>query len=244
MGLVRRSARRRASTAWVVAGAAGLGGAAAILYLLEPGRRRRAGRALREVRGRAAAGASGLGGRAATAVRRRLTDRARQPSAHAHAHAHAAGSQAQARARTRRAALTPASVRRDDRTPQATAAAVLIARAVLGSGLLRIPSGLLGASLLVRLASDSLLARRVARAAREAAERLRLWRQRFDRPEGPAGVEPGVDANSQAFQDRKEEGSAHAVSAPEEPAALVATPDASLPEADAAERREPTVHGD
>jgi hypothetical protein len=141
--------------------------------------------------------------------------------------------------------LTPASVRGDDRTRQATAAAALIARAVLGSGLLRIPSGLFGASLLVRLASDSLLARRVARAAREAAERLRLWRQRFDRPEGPAGVEPGVaHANPQRFQDRKEEGGAHAVSAPEEPAALVATPDASLPEADAAERREPTVHGD
>jgi len=135
--MARWRRRRWGSLAgWVVAAATGVGTAAAVLSLLEPGRRARARQALDRV------------GDAAREAGERLS---------------AAGSElSRPEAIERRPGLL---------------GAVLIGRALLGRGLLRIPFGLLGVAMLARAASSSERGRAAlaaaTRAARGAAEALR-----------------------------------------------------------------------
>lgn len=139
---------------WTVTAAAGLGTAAAVFTLLEPGRRARARQAVEQV------------GDAAREAGERLS---------------AAGSG------------LPWLEAIERRT--GVLGAVLVGRALLGGGLLRIPFGLLGLSTLARTASRSERGRAArsaaTRAARSAAAALRsMWRAAA---EGP--IIPGPDAS-------------------------------------------------
>jgi hypothetical protein len=141
-----RWGRRWGSVAgWGVAAAAGLGTGAAVLVLLEPGRRARAHQALDRVGG----------------ATRELGDRVG-----------AAARQAGERVSAFRSALPAAeSV---ERRP-GLLGSVLLARAVLGGGLLRIPFGLLGLSTLATSERGRAATAALTRALRGAAAALRSY---------------------------------------------------------------------
>ncbi|WP_242395652.1 hypothetical protein [Anaeromyxobacter oryzisoli] len=218
---------------------------AALLYLFAPRRgearrrhlgaaireaRTRAGTAAREARARAEAQARRLKEEAAAALRagqEAVEQRVEQAAAHAEAGAR----QAQPSATT----ATTAAARRspDAQAAQGAAIGVLLARAVFGRGLMRIPAGIAGVSLLSRLVGRSRSLRRGVEQTRDltasAAERLRAKGAKGaeatggagrERPapraevrevKSPAELEPGVARGvpEPTFEDRVDRGGPH-----------------------------------
>jgi hypothetical protein len=239
MALQRRRFRRRGSaTAWAIAGVSSLGAGASVLYLLDPARRERARHAVRDAQGRAAAGASRLGERAARVLHdasewadaRRRSERARSVAGPGPA----------------REALGATAAGRPSRGAAGTSAVALVVLAMLGRGLLRIPLGLLGAWMLLKLAAASAPARRGMRRAtlmaRDTADRLRRAGA-AGAAGGEAGAleaEPPGQAREAHLQPPGSTARARLSSgqagAPAIGEPLIAAPDAAFPEVDAAPR--------
>lgn len=162
--MTRRRKRRGRIAGWAVTAVAGIGTGAAVLALLEPGRRARARGALERVR-EAARGASDR----VSALTREAGERI---SAF-------------------RAELPPPGT--VERRP-GLLGAVLVARAVLGRGLLRIPFGLLGLSTLASSDRGRATVAAVTRGVRGVAATLRSYSKaaagRAAGEGGGAGVVP------------------------------------------------------
>jgi hypothetical protein len=193
MALRKLRGRRRggSGTASIaLMGAGGVLAGTALAWLFSPSRgaerRERAGSVLRGASERVRAEARTVSTRASEALhdaRERVEAEARAAAAEPGklpARAREAAEAVRARADQGRAALE-ARGWSPRQTALGIAGGALIGRAVLGRGLLRIPAGLLGASLLVRAASQSEGVRkglrRTGEAAHEAAERLRVARE-------------------------------------------------------------------
>lgn len=184
---LRRRRREGSRTAAIaIMGAGGILAGTALAWFLSPARgaerRERTGRALRGAAERARAEARAVSTRASEAlhgVPGRLRAEAKAAVAEAGTlptRAREAADAVRARADRGRAALE-ARGWSPRQTALGVAGGALIGRAVLGRGVLRIPAGLLGASILARAVSGSPGLRRGMRraeeAAHDAAERLR-----------------------------------------------------------------------
>ncbi|MGC4000658.1 MAG: hypothetical protein QM767_25700 [Anaeromyxobacter sp.] len=192
--------RRRSSSAaaWATVAASGIGAGAILYALLDADRRARASGALRSAGRRASERARALGERTSGALasaRDEVRARAHQASDQARSLAgQARDSAGEARGRVQGASGAGPS-------PQAGAAALLMARGVFGSGILRVPFGLAGLSMAGRLARDAAPVRRgLGRAtalARSATGRLRQAREQGGQAEGQAagaGLQGGRQA--------------------------------------------------
>ncbi|BDG02630.1 hypothetical protein [Anaeromyxobacter oryzae] len=174
-----RRERRSRARAIVAVSAGGIAAGAALFYFLDPRRggerRARASQALRGAPGRVEATARDLGERAGRTLRdtRGKVERGVQEATE---RARGAADEVRETAAQGREALARRGVT-NDQALQGAAGGVLLARAIFGGGLLRIPAGIAGISVLARLASrsDSLHrgVQRTRDVARSAADRLR-----------------------------------------------------------------------
>lgn len=176
---------------------------AALLYLFAPrrgeARRRRLGAAIREARTRAGTAARETRARAEAQARRLKEEAAAALRAGQEAveqRVEQAAERAEAGARQAQPSATTAAARRspDAQAAQGAAIGVLLARAVFGQGLMRIPAGIAGVSLLSRLVGRSRALRRGVEQTRDltasAAERLRAKGAKGTEATGAAGREP------------------------------------------------------
>lgn len=167
--MARKRGRRRGFAGWAVGVAAGLGAGAVVLTFLEPARRDRAREALDHVR---------AGARRALESTRAAARRASERV------------EAEAAAQASGAPPADAATRRHP----AFLGAVLVGRAVLGGGLLRIPFGLLGVRTLARTAASSERGRNTLRRSTEAVQRATgAVRALSRRAAGPAPGAPGLE---------------------------------------------------
>ncbi len=175
MALPRLSRRRRGwsdgrSAPIGMMGAGGILAGTALAWLLWPERgaerRERTGRALRGAAERASGALHGAADRLKANAKVAATQAGTLP-----ARAHQAADVVRSRADRGREALE-ARGWSPRQMALGVAGGALLGRAVLGRGLLRIPAGLLGASILARVASDAGSRRRMRRAG-EAEERAR-----------------------------------------------------------------------
>ena len=198
MAFMRRSQRRNEKAAWMVAAGAGVGAGAALLYLLDPARRTRAASTARQAGHRAMDAARTSRGAASAALHRgaerarELAGSARQAGEAARAKAQELAGEVGARVQEAKRQLeelrgTPDSAADDT----STAAAVLLGRALLGKGLLRVPFGLAGIALARRSAPVRRAAATGARVIRTVTGALRTERERLVRGYGLPGA-PGA----------------------------------------------------
>lgn len=191
----RRAGSRTAAIATM--GAGGILAGSALAWLFSPGhgaeRRERARRALSGAAERTRVEARAVSARTSEALHG-LQGRLEAEAKAAPARARDAAEALRSRAERERAALE-ARGWSPRRTAMGVAGGALIGRAVLGKGLLRIPFGLLGASILARAASESPGfregLRRTGEAARQTGEKLRPERE-ARKPGAGAGPRPEV----------------------------------------------------
>jgi hypothetical protein len=181
--------QRSGAAAWSVVAGAGVGACAALLLFLDPGRRGRTAAAAREA-GRRAIHAARTSRRTAEEALHRGAAHARELSASARR----AGEKAAGRAKRLRGEAG-ARVREaqgqleafGERSPRGrgadlTTATVLLGRALLGKGLLRVPFGLAGLAAVAQTGPVRRGASAAAHAARSASAKLRAQRERAGAP--------------------------------------------------------------
>lgn len=188
-----RLRRRRPSGALAALSAGGLAAGAALYWFAEPRRgaehRRQAADALRGARARATGRARDLAERA-TEASRGAAAKVDQGAQDLGEHARGAADQARAMAEEGRAALERRGWA-EPRVVTGAAGGLLLARALLGGGLLRIPFGVLGASFLARSLGLGPRIKQGARRVRDAAGPARERLQRVGRPADSGGGHDG-----------------------------------------------------
>jgi gas vesicle protein len=202
-----RLRRERESRARAIAAlsAGSIAAGAALFYFLDPrrgeDRRRRTVDAVKTAEKRVEERARGLGstardlGARAAETLRETRGKVERGVQQASERARGAADEVRASAGQGQEALARRGIR-NDQALQGAAGGVLLARAIFGGGLMRIPAGMLGVSILAKLASRSdSLQKGVSRgrdAARTAADRLREGAEAAQGAmRGDAGQQPG-----------------------------------------------------